>query len=120
MEIYYKQVVLLTGLTGILSIIPCLWFYSRDRIARKNGGLVLPQKPWKFDLPEIILFLGMGAAFSQYANMLVGMLQSVLNYKEYQETMDQMTAGKSMWFLIICMGVKIGRASCRERVCQYV
>ena len=105
MEIYYKQVVLLTGLTGILSIIPCLWFYSRDRIARKHGGLVLPQKPWKLDLPEIILFLGMGAAFSQYANMLVGMLQSVLNYKEYQETMDQMTAGKSMWFLIICMGV---------------
>ena len=47
----------------------------------------------------------MGAAFSQYANMFVGMLQSVLNYKEYQETMDQMTAGKSMWFLIICMGV---------------
>ncbi len=41
----------------------------------------------------------MGAAFSQYANMLVGMLQSVLNYQEYQETMDQMTAGKSMWFL---------------------
>ena len=105
MEIYYKQVVLLTGLTGILSIIPCLWFYSRDRIARKHGGLVLPQKPWKLDLPEIILFLGMGAAFSQYANMFVGMLQSVLNYKEYQETMDQMTAGKSMWFLIICMGV---------------
>ena len=86
-------------------MIPCLWFYSRDRIARKHGGLVLPQKPWKLDLPEIILLLGMGAAFSQYANMLVGMLQSVLNYQEYQETMDQMTAGKSMWFLLICMGV---------------
>lgn len=96
MDVYYEQVVLLTGLTGILSMIPCLWFYSRDRIARKHGGLVLPQKPWKLDLPEIILFLGMGAAFSQYANMFVGMLQSVLNYKEYQETMDQMTAGKSM------------------------
>ena len=99
MDVYYEQVVLLTGLTGILSMIPCLWFYSRDRIARKHGGLVLPQKPWKLDLPEIILFLGMGAAFSQYANMFVGMLQSVLNYQEYQETMDQMTAGKSMWFL---------------------
>ena len=105
MDVYYEQVVLLTGLTGILSMIPCLWFYSRDRIARKHGGLVLPQKPWKLDLPEIILLLGMGAAFSQYANMLVGMLQSVLNYQEYQETMDQMTAGKSMWFLLICMGV---------------
>ena len=105
MEVYYEQVVLLTGLTGILSMIPCLWFYSRDRIARKHGGLVLPLKPWNLDLPDIILLLGMGAAFSQYANMLVGMLQSVLNYQEYQETMDQMTAGKSMWFLLICMGV---------------
>lgn len=56
MDVYYEQVVLLTGLTGILSMIPCLWFYSRDRIARKHGGLVLPQKPWKLDLPEIILF----------------------------------------------------------------
>lgn len=105
MDIYYKQVVLLTGLTGILSMIPCLWFYSRDRIARKYVGLVLPQKPWKLDLPEMLLLLGMGAAFSQYANMFVGMLQSVLNYQEYQETMDQMTSGKSMWFLIICMGI---------------
>ena len=105
MDVYYEQVVLLTGLTGILSMIPCLWFYSRDRIARKHGGLVLPQKPWKLDLPEMLLLLGMGAAFSQYANMLVGILQSVLNYQESQETMDQMTAGKSMWFLLICMGV---------------
>ena len=63
MDVYYEQVVLLTGLTGILSMIPCLWFYSRDRIARKHGGLVLPQKPWKLDLPEIILLLGNGSSF---------------------------------------------------------
>lgn len=86
-------------------MLPCLWFYSKDRIARRNGGLVLAQKPWKLDLTEMILFLGMGAAFSQYANMFVGLLQSVLNYQEYQETMDQMTSGKSMWFLILSMGV---------------
>ncbi len=102
---YYEQAIFLTGLTGILSMLPCLWFYSKDRIARRNGGLVLAQKPWKLDLTEMILFLGMGAAFSQYANMFVGLLQSVLNYQEYQETMDQMTSGKSMWFLILSMGV---------------
>ena len=60
---YYEQAIFLTGLTGILSMLPCLWFYSKDRIARRNGGLVLAQKPWKLDLPEMILFLGMGAAF---------------------------------------------------------
>ena len=63
MDVYYEQVVLLTGLTGILSMIPCLWFYSRDRIARKHGGLVLPQKPWKLDLPEMLLLLGNGSGF---------------------------------------------------------
>lgn len=102
---YYDQAILLTGLTGVLAMIPCLWFYGRDRAARKIGGLVSSQKPWKLKVPEILLFLGMGAAFSQFANMLVGLLQSLLNYQEYQETMDQMTEGKSLWFLILCMGI---------------
>ena len=42
----------------------------------------------------MLLLLGMGAAFSQFANMLVGILQSVLNYQEYQESMDQLMEGK--------------------------
>ena len=53
----------------------------------------------------MLLLLGMGAAFSQFANMLVGILQSVLNYQEYQESMDQMMEGKQMWFLILSMGI---------------
>lgn len=105
MDAYYDNAILLTGLTGILAIIPCLWFYSRDRAARKIGGLVTSQREWKLKVPEILLLLGMGAAFSQFANMLVGMLQSLLNYQEYQETMDEMMAGKQMWFLILCMGI---------------
>lgn len=105
MEVYYKQAIFLTGLAGVLSMIPCLWFYRRDRIARKNGGLVLPQKPWKLDVPEMILLLGLGAAFSEYANIFVGLMQSVLNYQSYQETMDQMMSGKSIWFLLLCMGI---------------
>ena len=103
MDAYYQN--LLTGLTGLLAMIPCLWFYSRDRAARKIGGLVTSQKPWQLKIPEMLLLLGMGVAFSQFANMLVGILQSVLNYQEYQESMDQMISGKSLWFLILCMGV---------------
>ena len=56
-------------------------------------------------IPEMLLLLGMGAAFSQFANMLVGILQSVLNYQEYQESMDQLMEGKQMWFLILSMGI---------------
>ncbi len=105
MEAYYQNAILFTGLTGLLAMIPCLWFYSRDRAARKIGGLVTSQKPWQLKIPEMLLLLGMGAAFSQFANMLVGILQSVLNYQEYQESMDQLMEGKQMWFLILSMGI---------------
>ena len=105
MDAYYNNAIMLTGLTGLLAMFPCLWFYSRDRAARRIGGLVSSQKPWQLKIPEMLLFLGMGAAFSQFANMLVGILQSLLNYEEYQETMDQMMSGKQMWFLILCMGI---------------
>lgn len=105
MDAYYNNAILLTGLTGLVAMVPCLRLYSRDRAARKIGGLVSSQKPWKLHISEMLLFLGMGAAFSQFANMLVGVLQSLLNYEEYQETMDQMMSGKQMWFLILCMGI---------------
>jgi len=105
MDTYYQNAILFTGLTGLLAMIPCLWFYSRDRAARKIGGLVTSQKPWQLKIPEMLLLLGMGAAFSQFANMLVGILQSVLNYQEYQESMDQLMEGKQMWFLILSMGI---------------
>lgn len=104
-EAYNENAILLTGLTGLIAMIPCLWFYTRDRAARKIGGLVASQKPWKLNIPEMLLLLGMGAGFSQFANMLIGVLQSVLNYEEYQDSMDQMMAGKQMWFLILCMGI---------------
>lgn len=102
---YYDNAILFTGLTGIIAMIPCLSFYSRDRSARKIGGMVSSQRQWKLKISEIVLLLGMGAAFSQFANMLVGILKSLLNYTEYQETMDQLMAGKGMWFLILCMGI---------------
>ena len=70
MDTYYQNAILFTGLTGLLAMIPCLWFYSRDRAARKIGGLVTSQKPWQLKIPEMLLLLGMGAAFSQFANML--------------------------------------------------
>lgn len=102
---YYNYAIMLTGLAGLIAMIPCLWFYSRDRAARKIGGLVASQKPWQLDFSEMLLLLGMGASFSQFANMLIGMLQSVLNYQEYQDSMDQMMEGKQIWFLIVCMGI---------------
>ena len=102
---YYNYAIMLTGLAGLIAMIPCLWFYSRDRAARRIGGLVSSQRPWRLKSSEILLFLGMGAAFSQFANIIVGILHSLLNYEEYQETMAKMMSGKQMWFLVVCMGI---------------
>ena len=105
-NLYYNNAILLTGITGILTIIPCLYFFRKDRIARIAGGLIPEENSaWKLRFSEGVLVLLMGAAFSQFANMLVALLQTTLNYQEYQESMDQMISGKSLWFLILCMGV---------------
>ena len=105
-EVYYDNAVLLTGIIGIVAMIPCLYFYKKDSIARKIGGLV-PENTseGKMNMGEVLLIFIMGAAFSQFANMFVALIQSFLNYQEYQETMDQITGNKSIWFLILCMGI---------------
>ena len=105
-QVYYDNAVLLTGITGILAMLPCLYFYKKDRIARKVGALVSEKtSAGKLNVGEVALIFIMGAAFSQFANMFVALLQSFIDYQEYQETMDQITVNKSLWFLIICMGV---------------
>ena len=99
-EAYYNNAILLTGLTGLITMIPCLYFYKKDRRARIAGGLVTGQKPNRLSIGECGLILVMGAGFAQFANMFVNMIGSFLNAEEYQETMSQLTDGKSMFFLI--------------------
>ena len=101
-EAYYNNAILLTGL---ITMIPCLYFYKKDRRARIAGGLVTGQKPNRLSIGECGLILVMGAGFAQFANMFVNMIGSFLNAEEYQETMSQLTDGKSMFFLIVCMGI---------------
>ena len=104
-EAYYNNAILLTGLTGLITMIPCLYFYKKDRRARIAGGLVTGQKPNRLSIGECGLILVMGAGFAHFANMFVNMIGSFLNAEEYQETMSQLTDGKSMFFLIVCMGI---------------
>lgn len=102
---YYNNALLFTGLTGIVTMLPCLYFYKKDRRARVAGGLIRREKPRRLSPGECALILVMGAGFAQFANMFVNIIGSFLNAEEYQETMSQLTDGKSMLFLIICVGV---------------
>ena len=159
-EFFLAQSVLYTGITDLVVIVPCLYFYKKDRFARVQSGMVSvwnPRhgsgasdgkyeqathetakrssagwngriggteriggtdrigatertertgfRPGQLTLGSGVLLLVMGAAFSQFTNFLVALLQNYLHYEQYQETMDQITAGKSLLFLIVCMGL---------------
>lgn len=94
----------MTGITGIATMIPCLFFYRRDREARIAGGLI-PETAESLHISEAVLLLLMGGAFSQFANLIVGLLQNYLNYQQYQESMEQITQGKSLLMLVFWMGI---------------
>ena len=78
-ETYYNYTIFLTGLTGILAMIPALYFYRRDKVRRIAGGLIQAQKKVPLSLLEIILLLLAGAGFAQYGNFLMAILQSFIN-----------------------------------------
>lgn len=98
-------IVLLTGITGIVAMIPGLYFYKKDRDERITGGLIPENRKKKFHPGEAVLLLVMGAAFSQFVNMLVGLFQNLLNYQQYQENMEEITRGKSLLTLVFWMGI---------------
>ena len=102
---YYNHAILITGLTGIATMFPSLYFYQKDRRARMIVGLIKPGVTRHLKIGECLRILLMGAGFAQFANMLVNILGSFLNADAYQESMSQMTDGKSLLFLIVCMGI---------------
>lgn len=104
-DAYYDHAIFLTGLTGALAMIPGIWLYQKDHIARSVGGMLTETGYRRIKIGDVLLLLGLGAALSQFGNILVGLLEAVLDYQEYQESMDLMMEGKSIWFLIFCMGI---------------
>ena len=40
MSAYYQHVLMLTGLTGILAAIPCVWLYRGDFVRRRETGIL--------------------------------------------------------------------------------
>ena len=104
-ETYYNYTIFLTGLTGILAMIPALYFYRRDKVRRIASGLIPAQKKVPLSLLEIILLLLAGAGLAQYGNFLMAILQSFINSSTYQESMTRITEGKSLLMMIFWMGI---------------
>ena len=56
-ETYYNYTIFLTGLTGILAMIPALYFYRRDKVRRIASGLIPAQKKVPLSISETVLLL---------------------------------------------------------------
>lgn len=109
MSVYYQNVLMLTGLTGILASIPCVLLYRGDYFRRKETGVLPNEKICaagaKLSIFEILGFLITGAFLGQYGNILVGLFSQYLNPETYQETQSLVSQGKSIWSLIFWMGI---------------
>lgn len=105
MEDFTSYTIFLTGISALLTMLPCIYFYKKDRNARKLGGLI-PEKPGRKLKPgTVFLLLLLGTACSVFANILVAMLQNILNVQAYQENMEQIMSGKNFFMLIFWMGI---------------
>ena len=105
MDDFNSHTIFLTGITALLTMIPCLYFYKRDVRARVTGGLISKAGGRRLKAGEGLWLLLIGASLATFANMLVAALQNILPVREYQETMNQITSGKSIWMLVFWMGI---------------
>lgn len=105
METYYQHVIFLTGLTAVMAMLPAMYFYRQDRVQRIAGGVWPRDFGEKLKPGEIVLLLVTGAGLAQYGNIIVNILNSVINYTAYQESMEKMTDGKGIFMMIFWMGI---------------
>lgn len=105
METYYSCSVLLIGISGLLTILPVLHFYKKDRVSRVAGGQVKPYVKGQKGVRDYLLLLFMGAAMAQFGNLIVSIVQVFLQSDTYNETFSVMLQGKSLAETIYWMGI---------------
>ncbi len=103
--VYYHHAIAVTGVTGLVTMIPAVWFYKRDRNRRVWGRLVSDPPGVKMKMHEVVRLLAFGAGLSLYINLLVGFLQMFMENNTYQNLMDKITSGHSIWEMILWMGI---------------
>lgn len=105
MEAYYNCSILLIGVSGLLTILPVLHFYKKDRVSRIVGGLVGQSGAKSGKVFDYVLLLIMGAAMAQFGNLIVSIIQIFLQSDTYTETFSMIMEGKSLAETIYWMGI---------------
>lgn len=95
--------ILITGITGMITIVPAVYLYRKDRDRRVFGRLVSNPPGEKLNLGECGLLLLFGAGLAFYVNLFVGILQIFVQDNTYQNMMESITTGYSLWEMILWM-----------------
>lgn len=105
LDTYYQNSILLIGISGLLTMIPVLYLYRRDRRARVVGGLVSLQGAGTGHAGNYLLLFVMGAAMSQIGNLIMVIVQLFLESAAYQENFSRIMEGKSLMEMVYWMGI---------------
>ncbi|MDO4307026.1 MAG: CPBP family intramembrane metalloprotease [Eubacteriales bacterium] len=105
MDTYYNCSILLIGISGMLTVIPVLYLYRRDRAARVTGGLVAVPGTGRGNAGNYLLLLLMGAAMAQFGNLIVAFIQLFLQSTAYQDSFSKITEGKNLPEMIYWIGI---------------
>lgn len=97
--------ILITGITGIITMIPAAYLYRKDRDRRVFGSLVSNPPGDKLNLGECGLLLLLGAGLAFYVNLFVGIIQIFIQDNTYQNMMESITTGYSLWEMLLWMGI---------------
>ncbi|MBQ9064315.1 MAG: CPBP family intramembrane metalloprotease [Blautia sp.] len=102
-----RYVIELTGLTGLLTTVPCFLLYRKDQRNREYGRMIPKPAGSRIEVPGMILLLSLGAALSLYGNIIVNFFARYidLNIEGYSDQMEVFENGKSLLLLIIFMGI---------------
>lgn len=104
-EVYYENAILVTGVSGLCTVIPAVFLYRKDKTRRMAGGLLPGIGKNRLTLKDGFLLLILGAGTALFFNFVMGILQIILQSTQYQETMTKVTNGKSLFMLIFWMGI---------------
>ncbi len=89
----------------MITIVPAVYLYRKDRDRRVFGRLVSNPPGEKLNLGECGLLLLLGAGLAFYVNLFVGILQIFVQDNTYQNMMESITTGYSLWEMILWMGI---------------
>ena len=95
----------LTALTGLVAVVILLPFFRRDEYRRRAGGLLKVDRPLWPAPQETLFLIGTGAGVAQVLNILISMLAPFLPQSDYSSSMEQISRGKSLFMMILCLGI---------------